>query len=337
MAPASGQKEATEGSARESAAASKPPLEQSPKLASGGAAGEATTNSAYDFSDPTAEGDWRFDPQLEWQAGVRAYLSQAYGAERFERICTALSRPPLSVCLRVNPLRTTTEDALIAVAGALGLDPGGGGRGGGGEKAEAKSREGTWGSEREERKGETTVADADCDSDAGNVASARLVCREHPLVPGVIIVEGTGPHRVSYEPVEQSKGSSSGGGGGGDGRGRVEESERGAAGKGEGGEGEKGKEGREGKEQEGVKGDDRGRESEGRMEQMKQVVVSRKCGEAVLRGANVFVPGVLACSPGVEAGDTVAVCVAIEARVDGMAAEGEAGEVLRGGTGRGGS
>eukprot|EP00850_Spirogloea_muscicola_P005372 SM000024S07834 [mRNA] locus=s24:880544:884052:+ [translate_table: standard] len=53
---------------------------------------------------------------------------------------------------------------------------------------------------------------------------------------------------------------------------------------------------------------------------LKEVVVSRKCGEAVLRGAQglaawsaqVFVPGVLACSSHVEAGDTVAVSVAVE-------------------------
>ncbi|KAL2645336.1 hypothetical protein R1flu_012923 [Riccia fluitans] len=45
---------------------------------------------------------------------------------------------------------------------------------------------------------------------------------------------------------------------------------------------------------------------------VKEVVVSRKCAEAVLRGANVFVPGVLACSLHVEKGDTVAVTVAVE-------------------------
>ncbi|KAJ6736059.1 hypothetical protein OIU85_018282 [Salix viminalis] len=46
----------------------------------------------------------------------------------------------------------------------------------------------------------------------------------------------------------------------------------------------------------------------------KEVIVSRKCAEAVLRGAQVFVPGVLACSAHVEKGDTVAVSVAIEQR-----------------------
>jgi hypothetical protein len=41
-------------------------------------------------------------------------------------------------------------------------------------------------------------------------------------------------------------------------------------------------------------------------------VISRKAGEAVLRGAEVFVPGVLAASAGVEAGDLVAVSLALE-------------------------
>ncbi|ESQ36255.1 hypothetical protein EUTSA_v10007146mg [Eutrema salsugineum] len=44
----------------------------------------------------------------------------------------------------------------------------------------------------------------------------------------------------------------------------------------------------------------------------KEVLVSRKCAEAVLRGAQVYVPGVLACTAHVEKGDAVAVCVAIE-------------------------
>lgn len=45
---------------------------------------------------------------------------------------------------------------------------------------------------------------------------------------------------------------------------------------------------------------------------VKEVIVSRKCAEAVLRGAQVYVPGVLACSAHVEKGDMVAVSVAVE-------------------------
>ncbi|XP_017983330.1 PREDICTED: putative methyltransferase NSUN6 isoform X2 [Theobroma cacao] len=44
----------------------------------------------------------------------------------------------------------------------------------------------------------------------------------------------------------------------------------------------------------------------------KEVLVSRKCAEAVLRGAQVYVPGVMACSAHVEEGDAVAVSVAVE-------------------------
>jgi hypothetical protein len=39
----------------------------------------------------------------------------------------------------------------------------------------------------------------------------------------------------------------------------------------------------------------------------KEVVVSRKAGEAVLRGAQPYVPGCIAASAGLEAGDLVAV------------------------------
>ncbi|KAG4120768.1 hypothetical protein ERO13_D11G164100v2 [Gossypium hirsutum] len=44
----------------------------------------------------------------------------------------------------------------------------------------------------------------------------------------------------------------------------------------------------------------------------KEVLVSRKCAEAVLRGAQVYVPGIMACSSYVEEGDLVAVSVAVE-------------------------
>ncbi|XP_068336457.1 rRNA (cytosine-C(5))-methyltransferase NOP2C-like [Pyrus communis] len=44
----------------------------------------------------------------------------------------------------------------------------------------------------------------------------------------------------------------------------------------------------------------------------KEVLVSRKCAEAVLRGAQVYVPGVLGCTAHVEKGDIVAVSVAVQ-------------------------
>ncbi|KAH7685604.1 16S rRNA (cytosine(967)-C(5))-methyltransferase protein [Dioscorea alata] len=47
---------------------------------------------------------------------------------------------------------------------------------------------------------------------------------------------------------------------------------------------------------------------------MKEVIISRKCAEAVLRGAQIYVPGVLACSAHVEKGELVAVSVGVEQR-----------------------
>ncbi|KAB2613308.1 methyltransferase NSUN6 [Pyrus ussuriensis x Pyrus communis] len=44
----------------------------------------------------------------------------------------------------------------------------------------------------------------------------------------------------------------------------------------------------------------------------KEVLVSRKCAKAVLRGAQVYVPGVLGCTARVEKGDIVAVSVAVQ-------------------------
>lgn len=45
---------------------------------------------------------------------------------------------------------------------------------------------------------------------------------------------------------------------------------------------------------------------------LKEIIIDRKAGESVLRGADVFVPGVLASSPGLAVGDPVAVSVALE-------------------------
>lgn len=44
----------------------------------------------------------------------------------------------------------------------------------------------------------------------------------------------------------------------------------------------------------------------------RRLLISRKAGEAVLRGADVFAPGVLACSAGVSRGDLVAVGILVE-------------------------
>lgn len=47
---------------------------------------------------------------------------------------------------------------------------------------------------------------------------------------------------------------------------------------------------------------------------LKEVVVTRKAGEAIIRGAHVYAPGVLAMSKGVAKGDMVAVSIARELR-----------------------
>jgi hypothetical protein len=44
----------------------------------------------------------------------------------------------------------------------------------------------------------------------------------------------------------------------------------------------------------------------------REVVVNRLAAEAVLKGADLFAPGLMAASPGIAAGDLVAVTVALE-------------------------
>lgn len=46
--------------------------------------------------------------------------------------------------------------------------------------------------------------------------------------------------------------------------------------------------------------------------QGREVIVGRKAGESMLRGANAYAPGVLACTAGIEKGDLVAVSVGVE-------------------------
>lgn len=57
--------------------------------------------------------------------------------------------------------------------------------------------------------------------------------------------------------------------------------------------------------------------------QGKEVIISRRAAEAVLRGADVFVPGVMACSLDMHEGDLVAVSIAMEL-------PGSAGYITRG-------
>ena len=44
----------------------------------------------------------------------------------------------------------------------------------------------------------------------------------------------------------------------------------------------------------------------------REVLINRLAAEAVLKGAHMYAPGLLACSPGVAEGDLVAVAAALE-------------------------
>ena len=50
-----------------------------------------------------------YDPHVEWDPHVQSYMEAIFGVEHFSRMRAALATPPLSTCLRVNPLLTTPE------------------------------------------------------------------------------------------------------------------------------------------------------------------------------------------------------------------------------------
>ncbi|GIL60728.1 hypothetical protein Vafri_15256 [Volvox africanus] len=79
-----------------------------------------------------------------------AYLRGALGNERFEATAAALSQPPRITCMRVNTLRTSTQEVVTRARQLLGSG---------------------W--------------------DQG-------VVRVHPQVPCAVILQGSGPHEVSY-------------------------------------------------------------------------------------------------------------------------------------------
>lgn len=176
------------------------------------------------------ENQFTFEPFLVWNADVASYFKCVYGDRDFEGMSEALTRPPNNVCFRVNTLHTTSEEAISTVKTLL------------------QSQFNQQTSSASFRSGDSSQRDDTCQKDSVE----GTLCSEHVDMPGVILVQGSGPHKVNYE-------------------------------------------------------------EEG-MEKMKEVVVSRKCAEAVLRGAHIFVPGVHACSAHVEEGDEVAVSVAIEQR-----------------------
>lgn len=63
-----------------------------------------------------------YAPLVEWEPRVQRYMEAVFGVEPFSRMRAALATPPLSTCLRVNPLQTTPEvSTLLGVLGVLSL------------------------------------------------------------------------------------------------------------------------------------------------------------------------------------------------------------------------
>lgn len=50
----------------------------------------------------------KFEPKVEWDPGVEAYLEQAFPG-KFQAMQTALTRPPSHTCMRVNTLKINVE------------------------------------------------------------------------------------------------------------------------------------------------------------------------------------------------------------------------------------
>ncbi|XP_074287134.1 rRNA (cytosine-C(5))-methyltransferase NOP2C [Silene latifolia] len=161
-----------------------------------------------------------FKPTLHWNPQLEEYFIKAYGADHFARISEALTRPSRYSCLRVNILKTTSDDVI--------------------NKLMTMKRE--------------TCPDGKNEGDTNGFSEGPISDDIHKCpIPGldyVVFVQGSGPHEVKYNQKPNQP--------------------------------------------------------------LKEVIVSRKCAEAVLRGAQVYVPGVLACSAHVEKGDSVAISAALE-------------------------
>lgn len=181
-------------------------------------------------------------------AQVAAYLTGALGEAQFGAVSRALCSPPCNTCLRVNTLRTSTQEVLQHVLSV----------------AEA--------------------AAASTSTPGPSTATGVPQPYVHPKLP-VVIMPGRGPVQIDYSKA-----------------------------------GEKGR----GLSvtfwlHHGTQAESHRQEQSDRSSTPfacnaggKEVVISRKAGEAVLRGAPIYAPGVIACSSGVEEGDLVAVSVVLE-------------------------
>ncbi|KAK1258749.1 hypothetical protein QJS04_geneDACA018667 [Acorus gramineus] len=173
---------------------------------------------------------YSYNPTLHWNPQVEEYFINAYGAEHFDRISKALTRPSCYSCIRVNKLKSST-DAII-------------------EKLKAILHEISLTSSVDTIRIYENGSTSGGAEDKGSSHVSTICKCQIPGLDYVVFVEGSGPYMVDY--ADAPLGS------------------------------------------------------------QKEVIVSRKCAESVLRGAQVFVPGVLACSAHVEKGGIVSVSVAVE-------------------------
>ncbi|KAL8474008.1 hypothetical protein ACS0TY_030043 [Phlomoides rotata] len=177
-----------------------------------------------------------YKPTLRWNPQLEEFFIKAYGPDHFARISQALTRPSCYSCIRVNTLKSTSDDVIKKLLAVLQ------------EKGwQSDPAEGTNSHKSNDIANE--LVDSDCLPD-DSVKNCFISKCKIPGLDYVVFVKGSGPHTVDYEYKEDKP--------------------------------------------------------------PKEVIVSRKCAEAVLRGAQVYVPGVLACSAHVEKGEQVAVSVSVE-------------------------
>ncbi|BBN03828.1 methyltransferase NSUN6 [Marchantia polymorpha subsp. ruderalis] len=225
-----------------------------------------------------------FRPKLMWNTGVQEYLTRAYGAKQFDAICDALMRPCINSTLRVNTLQASTPEVIEQLYNVFRKNSMimGTHRVGSQVQGLDESGQKQWLNSNTEG----ANASAEPNVEIGPNFPSNMTLKDGSAASTILESRESIDdkyRRVSAEFPDFScwehpvlKDVVMVGG-----RGPCEVDCRGEAGA-----------------------------------SVKEVVVSRKCAEAVLRGANVFVPGVLACSQHLEEGDVVAVTVAVE-RPDG--------------------
>ncbi|XP_054799593.1 rRNA (cytosine-C(5))-methyltransferase NOP2C-like isoform X2 [Prosopis cineraria] len=189
---------------------------------------------------------YSYDPTLQWNPQVHDYFVKAYGADHFSRISKSLTRPSGYSCVRVNTLRSTSDEVIAKLQAVMN-------KSGSENDLDSKRCSSEANNIRDlEFSGNIALGQSEDKANPSKACSrAAPVSKCH--IPGldyVVFVQGSGPHKINYDFAHDRP--------------------------------------------------------------PKEVLVSRKCAEAVLRGAQVYVPGVMACSAHVETGDTVAVSVAVE-------------------------